>query len=126
MLFGGGPQQLGMFAQQGEGGAQPGLLDRFEQRMNNPLVAAALGAGGAMLGSQGNLGQAIQAGVLGGAGGAYGTARMNRQRQKDMDRQKIMEKLLERYANVANQAPQQQQLQLQQQPGPMFPSGGLF
>lgn len=113
----GSPLGLGMF-----GGGQPqggGFLQGFEQRLQNPLVAAALGLSGGTLGAneQGaGFGSALAQGLMGGAGSAIGAARMNRQRQEEDERKRLMQALLERYAGVANR-PQQMQAPYQ---GPVF------
>jgi len=137
---GGGPAGLGMFAQQPqpEGG---GFLEQFEQNMQNPYVAAALGAGGALLGandSGASLGQALRQGLMGGAGSLYGASRARQKRLEEEERSKIMRDLIERYAGLANRAPAQQAQQVPavpqpqgpmfgaQQQGGQFPMGGLY
>ena len=127
-MFGGGPTGLGMFGNQIVPGDQQGggFMQNFDQRMNNPLVAAALGAGGAMMGSQGDFGEALRGGIFGGAGSAYGALRMNQQRQKDKEREDMMKQLLERYSRVADQAPFTPQMGGQMFGGGQMAQGGLF
>lgn len=76
---------------------------RFQQTMNNPLVAAALGAGTSILGTrgQGDRG-ALQAGLGGGMAGALGAIQKREAATKEEERQQRMRQLLGEFGNLAD------------------------
>jgi hypothetical protein len=105
--FGGGqgPRQLGMFGQGGGQQQAPGLLEGFESRMNNPLIAGGLGFGSALLNSASrgeSLGKGLMAGLGGGVGGIYGGMRAQRARMDEEERSRMMRALMERLGGLSN------------------------
>lgn len=111
-LFGGGnpggPTPLGAF---GGGGGGGGLLSKlsgaFQGGLSSPGSSALLGAGGALMnaGNQGqSMGQALQAGIGGAAGGFIGGQQYQQQQEDEERRRKMMEQLMGRMGGLSRGA----------------------
>lgn len=90
-------------AQQQQGG--DGMFDRLGAHMQNPLVAAALGAGGGMLQASqqgGGLADALRSGIGGGIGTGLGQSQMNQQKMKDEERDRLLHQIIARLVGVAD------------------------
>lgn len=112
---GGGPTPLGMFANgaapaagAGSGGGG-GFGGRLVDHLNNPIVAAALGAGGGLI-QAGQQGQSTLGGLTTGLGagiGGYAGARSARQeKSREKERADQIRKIIERLDGIGQQARQ--------------------
>lgn len=78
-------------------------LANFDAHMSKPWVSALMGFGGGMLNSAqngGDFGQGLQAGAGGALSGLYGAARLRRQKMDDEQRNRVMQELIQRYAQI--------------------------
>ena len=101
---GGGPRPLvpGVLGGAGAAGAASGGAG---MGLNNPWIAAALGAGGALMSSGeqgGTFGQGLRSALGAGTGSYFGTKSQNKERRADEKREREMEELLERLKRAAN------------------------
>jgi len=105
---------------------QPGGGEGFLDRLNNPYVAAALGAGGAMLQARdqgAGFGQAVRSGLGGGAAGLLGAHRQKKADEERRRRDQELDEIRQRFAMIANR---QDEEDIIDGPAAVDPTGGLF
>ena len=104
---GGGPRPLvpGVLGGAGAAGVGSGAASGVGTGLNNPWIAAALGAGGALMSSGeqgGTFGQGLRSALGAGTGSYFGTKSQNKERRADEKREREMEELLDRFKRAAN------------------------
>lgn len=105
---------------------QPNGGAGFLDALDNPYVAAALGAGGAMLSSADrgeSLGDALRSGIGGGAAGLLGAHRRKKAEKEDARRRAELDEIRKRYAMLANQMGQANEIE---GPAQAVGSSGMF
>lgn len=99
-------QQQAAQSQQAQQSAMQTFGGRFEEAMNNPMIAAAMGAGSSLLASADRgetTGGAIRSGLFGAAGGYTGAKQRTKRQQRDEEeRRRLLQAITGGFGEVAD------------------------